>query len=161
MILGHNLTFERYHKINDIYKYVDYIYQEYADLVEVETIGKSHEGVPLRVIRIKPDQNATNIKTIWIDGGIHAREWIAVSSVLYLINELVYNRDSLETHMKNTEFHILPILNPDGSVLIFLYLWQLTIHKIKLNDLYLDTSIHTKKNACGAKIETNKRRIHA
>lgn len=117
LILGHNLTFERYHTINDIYKYIDYISQEYPDLVEIETIGKSHEGVPLKVIRIKPDeQNATNIKSIWVDGGIHAREWIAVSSVLYLINELIYNRDAMEPEMKTTEFHILPIINPDGSV---------------------------------------------
>jgi len=114
--LGHNLTFERYHKINDIYKYVDYISQEYPELVEIITIGKSYEGLPLRVIRIRPDKSATNPNAIWVDGGIHAREWIAVSSVLYLINELVYNRDLLELHMNNTEFHILPIVNPDGSV---------------------------------------------
>lgn len=116
--LGHNLTFERYHKINDIYKYVDYISQEYPELVEIDSIGNSFEGTPLRVIRIRPDKNAANINTIWVDGGIHAREWIAVSSVLYLINELIYNRDTLEPHMKNTEFHILPIVNPDGSVSI-------------------------------------------
>lgn len=118
MILGHNLTFERYHKINDIDKYIDYISQEYPDLVEIEIIGKSYENTPLRVIRIKPEEeNASNIKSIWVDGGIHAREWIAVSSVLYLINELVYNRDAMEPEMKNTEFHILPIVNPDGLVL--------------------------------------------
>jgi len=112
------LTFERYHKVNDIYKYIDHLSQEYPDLIEIETIGKSYEGVPLRVIRIKPDENATDTKSIWVDGGIHAREWIAVSSVLYFINELIYNRDSLESHMKNIEFHILPILNPDGLVSI-------------------------------------------
>ncbi|KAL5242498.1 hypothetical protein ACI65C_009908 [Semiaphis heraclei] len=111
---GHNLTFERYHKVDNIYKYIDFLSQEYPDIVEIETIGKSHENVPLRVIRIKLDQNATDKKAIWIDGGIHAREWIAVSSVLYLINELVYNKDSLEPYMNNIEFHIIPILNPDG-----------------------------------------------
>lgn len=125
MFIGHNLTFERYHKINDIYKYVDYISQEYPELVEIETIGKSHEGVPLRVIRIKPEnESATDVKSIWVDGGIHAREWIAVSSVLYLINELIYNRDTVETHMKNIEFHILPIVNPDGSVLKLIILFN-------------------------------------
>lgn len=118
ILLGHNVTFQNYHKISDIYKYIDYISQEYPDFVEVQNIGNSYQGVPLKVIKIKPDQNATDIKSIWVDGGIHAREWIAVSSVLYLINELVYNRDSLEPHMKNIEFHILPIINPDGSVLI-------------------------------------------
>lgn len=86
-------------------------------MVEIETIGKSYEGTPLRVIKIKSAENSTGSQSIWIDGGIHAREWISVSSVLYLINELIYNRDTLESHMKNIEFHILPILNPDGSVL--------------------------------------------
>lgn len=37
-----------------------------------------------------------------------------MSSVLYIINELIYNKNALEDSLKNTEFHILPILNPDG-----------------------------------------------
>lgn len=153
------MTFERYHKINDIYKYIDYISQEYSDLVEIETIGKSHQGVPLRVIRIKPDeQNSTNIKSIWVDGGIHAREWIAVSSVLYLINELIYNRDAMGPEIKNTEFHILPIVNPDGSVLIlFPSVYSM---KLKKQKMYLDTNIHMKRNVYGAKIETKPHPIH-
>ena len=28
-------------------------------------------------------------RAIWIDGGIHAREWIATTTALYLINNLV------------------------------------------------------------------------
>ncbi|XP_050423174.1 carboxypeptidase B-like [Adelges cooleyi] len=111
---AHNFTFENYHKVKDIYSYIDYISQEYPSIVEVENIGLSVDGTPLKIIRIKPNQNTTAAESIWIDGGIHAREWIAVSSVLYLVNELVYNHESLEPHMKNIEFHILPIVNPDG-----------------------------------------------
>ncbi|XP_050521702.1 carboxypeptidase B-like [Daktulosphaira vitifoliae] len=112
----HNVTFENYHTLKDIYHYIDYISQEYPNIVEIENIGQSFEGTPLRVVRIKLDKNSSTTNAIWIDGGIHAREWISVSSVLYLINELVYNQDLLKTYMKNIEFHILPIVNPDGYV---------------------------------------------
>lgn len=49
---------------------------------------------------------------IWIDGGIHAREWISPAAVTYVIDYLVENSDSLEA-----DYYILPVANPDGYVL--------------------------------------------
>lgn len=46
--------------------------------------------------------------------GIHAREWISTATVLYIINELVENRDSLEKEFSDVDFHIVPLMNPDG-----------------------------------------------
>lgn len=46
--------------------------------------------------------------------GIHAREWISVASVSYIINELVENKDSLDKELQDTDFYIVPLLNPDG-----------------------------------------------
>ncbi|XP_050424689.1 carboxypeptidase B-like [Adelges cooleyi] len=111
---GLNFTFENYHNVEDVHAYIDNIAKEYPSTVEIITIGQSFEGTPLKVIRIKPEQNVTVARKIWVDGGTHAREWITISSVLYLVNELVFNRKSLEPHVKNVEFHILPLINPDG-----------------------------------------------
>ena len=57
--------------------------------------------------------------------GIHAREWIAVSTALYLIHNLVESfREPLEGDDKDdgddtndyakVKYYIMPLLNPDG-----------------------------------------------
>lgn len=46
--------------------------------------------------------------------GIHAREWIASATVLYIINELVENRDNLDKEILDIDFYIIPLMNPDG-----------------------------------------------
>lgn len=57
--------------------------------------------------------NAKN-KAIWIDGGIHAREWISPASVTYIINDLVENWDEQPQHIQNINWYVLPVHNPDG-----------------------------------------------
>lgn len=46
--------------------------------------------------------------------GTHAREWITISSLLYIANELICNRHSLPKYMRNINFVLMPIVNPDG-----------------------------------------------
>ncbi|ELU06078.1 hypothetical protein CAPTEDRAFT_157542 [Capitella teleta] len=54
----------------------------------------------------------------WLDGGIHAREWVSPSSVVFVVSKLVedylkgYNTDLLD----NLDWYILPVVNPDGYV---------------------------------------------
>lgn len=53
-------------------------------------------------------------KAIWIDGGIHAREWISPASVTYVVNDLVENWDNQPDYIKNVNWYVLPVHNPDG-----------------------------------------------
>ena len=46
--------------------------------------------------------------------GIHAREWLAPSSAIYIINQLVERRENISSGMKSLDFYIIPVLNPDG-----------------------------------------------
>lgn len=62
-----------------------------------------------QVIRIS--NGKPNAPALWIDGGIHAREWISPAAVTYIINHLVENSDNLEA-----DYYILPVANPDGYV---------------------------------------------
>jgi len=66
---------------------------------------------------IKIGAKGTNKPGYWLDAGIHAREWAAVSTAVYIINELVTKYDSNPTYKEfvdKIDFHILPSANPDG-----------------------------------------------
>lgn len=53
-------------------------------------------------------------KAIWIDGGIHAREWISPASVTYIVNDIVENWDDQPEYIRNVDWYVLPVHNPDG-----------------------------------------------
>ncbi|KAL6429927.1 hypothetical protein ACFW04_007640 [Cataglyphis niger] len=104
---GHRMEWTTYHRLADIYGYLDYLAETYPDFCSVQTIGNSIEGRPLKVLRIS--NGKSNAPAIWIDGGIHAREWISPASVTYIIDYLVENSENLEI-----DYYIMPVINPDG-----------------------------------------------
>ena len=52
---------------------------------------------------------------MWIDGGIHAREWISPATVLWTLKELIEgNKTEADVLRENLDWYILPVHNPDG-----------------------------------------------
>ena len=52
---------------------------------------------------------------IFIEGGIHAREWISPATVTYLINEFLTSKNSLVRKLAESyDWYIVPTFNPDG-----------------------------------------------
>ena len=68
--------------------------------MEIDVIGRSGEGRLIKIVKI--DANDTKLPTIFIDAGIHAREWISPAATLYLIEKLAkqINKVSLELPSK-------------------------------------------------------------
>ena len=78
-----------YHTLEDMHSYLDYLESTY-DFVSTVSIGKSYDGSDMRIAKVC--KNGCNyMPALWIDGGIHAREWISPASVMYLLMELVEN----------------------------------------------------------------------
>lgn len=54
---------------------------------------------------------------MWIDGGIHAREWAAIHTALYFVEQLIvgYNVDpKVAAYINTLNFYFVPVANPDG-----------------------------------------------
>uniref|UniRef100_F1L9K7 Carboxypeptidase B n=1 Tax=Ascaris suum TaxID=6253 RepID=F1L9K7_ASCSU len=79
-------------------------------------IGTTHEGRQIPLIKVgRPSEYRK--PAIWIDGGIHAREWVSPAVVLYMIDQLVehYDKDpQMRNFVNNLDWYIVPLLNPDG-----------------------------------------------
>jgi len=67
----------------------------------------------MRVIRVCKGI-CGNKKAVWIDGGIHAREWISPAAVSWMLRELVENDDNHPDLTSVLDWHFLVSHNPDG-----------------------------------------------
>lgn len=86
--------------------------KDYPNLVSVETIGTTYEGRQIKGVTISSGGSGQK-NAVLIEGGIHAREWIAPSTILYLVNQLVENSTNSALY-SNLDWLIVPVSNPDG-----------------------------------------------
>ena len=109
------LKFDRYYRHDEINKYLDSLQKEtFADRqVTVKTVGKSYEGREIKTITIT-NGDGQKKNSIFIDAGIHAREWIAPATALYWIDQLVDPQSNYSKLLNDVDFVIMPVVNPDG-----------------------------------------------
>ncbi len=107
-----DMTFNDYHDVSVFYAYFDYLEDKY-DFVSTGSIGLSYEGTDTKVLQICKGGCGSKIG-MFIDAGIHAREWIAPATAMYLVQELVEN-DALHPELtERVNWYIVPSANPDG-----------------------------------------------
>jgi extracellular matrix protein 14 len=100
------------------------MFSSHAKLV---TIGQSYEGRDILGLRLssqsKTEDSSRQRKTILITGGAHAREWISISTVNYLLYNMatLYRRSELYTALiDDFNWVFVPVQNPDG----YEYTWN-------------------------------------
>ncbi|KAK4877363.1 hypothetical protein RN001_009869 [Aquatica leii] len=106
------ISFTQYNRFEQINNYLYQLQQDYPNIVTLQSIGSTYEGRDMMVIQISTDPDA-NKPVIFIDAGIHAREWIAPAMALYIINQLVENPNNSYL-LDKVDWHILPVVNSDG-----------------------------------------------
>ncbi|XP_055847946.1 zinc carboxypeptidase A 1-like [Episyrphus balteatus] len=104
-----------YHTLEETYSWLESLAKAYPEKVELIVGGKSYEN--RQILGVKISHKPGN-KGIFIEGGIHAREWISPATVTYLINELLTNNRTKDM-AENYDWYIFPHVNPDG----YAYTW--------------------------------------
>ncbi|CAB3376150.1 Hypothetical predicted protein [Cloeon dipterum] len=106
---GRPFVWDKFHRLSAIYAYMHQVARQHPELAEVKTIGKSTEGRDLLVLKL--GRKSQSVKpAMWIDGGVHAREWISPAAVTYIIRELQKDTGLLN----KMDFYLMPVANPDG-----------------------------------------------
>ncbi|KAH9529096.1 Sodium-dependent noradrenaline transporter [Dermatophagoides farinae] len=107
----------KYHRYEDINRFMDELSKKSNNLVEKFVLGESYEKRTIYYIRIS-DSKESEKPVIYIQGGIHAREWISTAVVTYFAQQLVngvINSDLNTLQLiKKFDFYITPVLNVDG-----------------------------------------------
>ena len=85
-------------------------------MASTSTIGTSTGGKDLKIIHLSTNRTAGK-KTLWFDGGLHAREWVTTPTVTYIADTLLrgYGTNSDATQLlDNFDVIVCPIINVDG-----------------------------------------------
>jgi murein tripeptide amidase MpaA len=82
------------------------------DWANVINIGKSYEGRDMNVLAIT--KAGPGAPSVWLEAGIHAREWIAPAVATFLVRELVEKNDDHPDYIDKLNWYFLPSANPDG-----------------------------------------------
>ncbi|KAG8580869.1 hypothetical protein GDO81_007449 [Engystomops pustulosus] len=109
----------RYHEWKEIAVWAYSISLKYPNLASLVQIGETYEGRPMLVLKIG---NQKAKKGIFLECGIHAREWISPAFCQWFVTEALrtYGKDKVMTKLLDSmTFHVLPVFNVDGYV----YTW--------------------------------------
>ena len=113
----------KYHTLDEINDWMKSLQATYPALVSTVDVGSSFEGRTITALKFTGSSNSTVVKPgIWLDGGIHAREWVTTASVVYMANELLsqYGKDAETTDLLDgLEWFLLPVFNVDGYAFTF------------------------------------------
>ncbi|XP_034984321.2 carboxypeptidase A2 [Zootoca vivipara] len=96
---------------------MDDIAAEYPQFVSKHQIGESYEKRPLFVLKFSTGGRSR--PAIWIDAGIHAREWVTQATALWTAKKIAsdYGNDPSITSLLNAmDVFLMPVANPDGYV---------------------------------------------
>ncbi|KAI9203364.1 uncharacterized protein BJ171DRAFT_510503 [Polychytrium aggregatum] len=93
-------------------------YQSYSDIIayyeslpnlQKTSIGLSYLGTPIYAFSF-----GSGSRSIFYQGGIHAREWISHSTTAYITSSLVLDDGLAATLRSQFKFFVIPTLNVDG-----------------------------------------------
>merc|ERR1740128_108234 len=115
---------EVYHTLPEINERINQLVETYPDLLSTRTLATSHEERSIDVVIVR-QPGKINKPVIWIDCGMHAREWISPPVCLHAIDQLIVGQNAVdpEDNLLNLfDFYILPVVNPDG----YAYSWGIS-----------------------------------
>ncbi|XP_055682668.1 zinc carboxypeptidase-like [Lutzomyia longipalpis] len=113
-IMPRSFGWDSYHTLAEIYEWLDVMAYAHSSVARVVVGGVSHEGREIRGLRISYKSGNPGV---FIEAGIHAREWIADATATFIINELLTSTNpDIQDIARNYDWYIFPVVNPDGYV---------------------------------------------
>ncbi|EFN83244.1 zinc carboxypeptidase [Harpegnathos saltator] len=140
--LSHSFDFTGYHTLAAIYENLHDLVEQYPDNVQTIIGGQTHEGWRIKGVKVSYKPNNPGV---FIEGGIHGREWISPAAVMYLLHQLLNSTNADVRNMaENYDWYIFPSFNPDGYVYTQTTnrMWKKNRHEHKLYGSCFSTDLN-------------------
>lgn len=115
------MTWRSYFHLDTIYSWLDHLVSRYPGVVQPLDLGSSHDGRRLRGVKISrgPD-NGQQRTGVFIESGIHSREWISPATSTFILNQLLTSVDPAVQELAEAfDWYFVPVVNPDGYAFSF------------------------------------------
>jgi murein tripeptide amidase MpaA len=104
-----------YHTHAEINAWLQSVQTTYSSFVSLINLGKSYEQRDILCVKIGTPSTSSPKNSLFIDAGIHAREWIAPSTAIYTISNLVNGYMTTYKQLLDAiDIIVCPSVNPDG-----------------------------------------------
>lgn len=137
--------FDSYQRLKAINNFIEKVARKNPDLVSLISIGKTVEKRDMKLIKIGANHKSNTKPIIWLDAGLHSREWVSITSALYIIERLISAYRSGQPTVKKllsmNDFYILPVGNPDGYEYSWTKVWPISLLSIFHDNKLLDQSM--------------------
>jgi murein tripeptide amidase MpaA len=110
-----DVFFNDFRRLAEYNTFLDRMIRDYPTLATGFNLGTTIQGRVIRGISVR--SAGSNKRSIYIQGCVHAREWLASSGTMYFIYSLLsqYATNSrIRAAVDKIDFHIVPIVNQDG-----------------------------------------------
>jgi len=89
--------------------------RQYSNRASLFNVGRTYEGENQIGIKVTNGDGRSK-PVVWIDGGIHAREWISPATVMYFMNKMLTETTDRRVNeaLSRYDFYFLPVFNIDG-----------------------------------------------
>ncbi|XP_004629334.1 mast cell carboxypeptidase A [Octodon degus] len=117
-------SYAKYNNWDKIVAWTQKMVTKYPEMVSRIKIGSTVEDNPLYILKIGKDETR---KAIFMDCGIHAREWIAPAFCQWFVYQATksYGKNKIMTKLLDQmNFYVLPVFNVDG------YIWSWTQNRL-------------------------------
>ncbi|KAF5272915.1 hypothetical protein FQR65_LT04844 [Abscondita terminalis] len=107
------LNWRNYQSLEAIYAWLKSLPGKHPQVTVIQG-GVSYQGRPILGVKVsyKPGN-----KIVFLEGGIHAREWISTATVTFILNELLTSTNPrVRAVAESRDWYVFPSVNPDGYV---------------------------------------------
>ena len=104
-----------YNRLSKINLHLQELQTQYSGQVSIRSIGTTAEGRTIDLVHLSLGGNKP---AMWVDCGIHAREWVSPAFCVHLIKTALSEGEA--GMLRHIDLHVVPVANPDG----YEYTWQ-------------------------------------